>query len=116
MLGKRELLFLLSITHVYVVSTWRDFLLLLMLRIRCAQGGTLIFYIYIGLADFLGVKILKFSIFGGFRKKSLFFGVVSCLWIFLGVCSLIDYFLGSFLISKYFLGGFIISWLIYFCC
>ena len=43
----------------------------------CVWGGggvLLIFYIYIGLADFLGVKILKFSIFGGFQKKSLFWG------------------------------------------
>ena len=45
-------------------------------------GVLLIFYIYIGLADFFGVKNLKFSIFLGFQKKSLFFGVVSFLWIF----------------------------------
>ena len=38
------------------------------------QGGTLIFYIYIGLADFFGVKILKFSIFLGFQKYHYFFG------------------------------------------
>ena len=37
-------------------------------------GGTLIFYIYIGLADFFGVKILKFSIFLGFQKNHYFFG------------------------------------------
>ena len=37
-------------------------------------GGTLIFYIYIGLADFFGVKILKFSIFGGFQKNHYFLG------------------------------------------
>ena len=37
-------------------------------------GVLLIFYIYIGLADFLGVKILKFSIFGGFENKTLFWG------------------------------------------
>ena len=44
-------------------------------------GGTLIFYVYICLADFFGVKILKFSIFfflgGGVSEKSLFWGVVS---------------------------------------
>ena len=40
-------------------------------------GGTLIFYIYIGLADFLGVKILKFSIFGVFQENHYFLGVVS---------------------------------------
>ena len=58
--------------------------------------GSLIFYIYTGLADFLGVKILKFSIFwGGFRKISIF-GVVSFFRIFVGVCSLIDYFLDHF--------------------
>ena len=47
-------------------------------------GGTLIFYINVGLADFFGVTILKFSIFGGFQKKSLFLGVVSFIWIFFG--------------------------------
>ena len=34
-------------------------------------GGYMIFYIFIGLADFFwggGVKILHFDIFGGFRK------------------------------------------------
>ena len=47
-------------------------------------GGTQIFYIYIGLADFFWVKILKFSILGGFQKKSLFFWGSEFLWIFLG--------------------------------
>ena len=37
-------------------------------------GVLLIFYIYIGLADFFGVKILKFSIFLGFQKNHYFFG------------------------------------------
>ena len=46
------------------------------------RGGTLIFYIYKGLADFLGVKILKFSIFLGFQKYHYFFWVVSFLRIF----------------------------------
>ena len=62
----------------------------------------LIFYIYIGLADFFGVKILKFSIFWGFSEKSLFVWVVIFYEYFFGVCSLIDYFFGSFLISKYY--------------
>ena len=30
-------------------------------------GGTLIFSIYIGWGDFLGVQIFNFNIFGGFR-------------------------------------------------
>ena len=38
------------------------------------QGGTLIVHIYIGLADFFGVKILKFSIFWGFQKNHYFLG------------------------------------------
>ena len=37
-------------------------------------GVLLIFYIYIGLADFFGVKILKFSIFLGFQKNHYFLG------------------------------------------
>ena len=47
-----------------------------------AQGGTLKFSVYIGEADFLGVKILNFRILGGFQKNLLFFRVVSFLWIF----------------------------------
>ena len=33
---------------------------------RCLEGGSLIFYIYIGLADSLGIQILKFQYFGRF--------------------------------------------------
>ena len=46
------------------------------------QGGTLKFSVYIGEADFFGVKILNFRIFLGFQKNWLFFRVVSFLWIF----------------------------------
>ena len=67
-----------------------------------SQGGTLIFYIYIGLADFLGVKI---SIFVFFSEKSLFYWVVSFLWVFFGVCSLIDYFFWVISNFQVFLGG-----------
>ena len=56
-------------------------------------GGTLIFYIYISLADFFGVKILKFSIFWVFRKITIFW-VVSFLWIFFW----------GLLINRYFFG------------
>ena len=71
---------------------WRAFLVHIGTANTQAQwgGGNLIFYIYIGLADFWGVKILKFSIFGGLKKKSLFFGVVRLYGYFL-VCSLIDF-------------------------
>ena len=41
---------------------------------RGGGGVLLMFYIYIGLADFWGVKILKFSIFLGFQKNHYFFG------------------------------------------
>ena len=47
-------------------------------------GGTLKFSVYIGEADFLGVKILNFRIFWGFSEKLVIFRVVSFLWIFLG--------------------------------
>ena len=46
------------------------------------RGGTLKFSVYIGEADFFGVKILNFRIFLGFQKNLLFFRVVSFLWIF----------------------------------
>ena len=48
------------------------------------QGGTQKFSVYIGEADFFGVKILNFRIFWGFQKNQLFFRVVSFLWIFFG--------------------------------
>ena len=42
-------------------------------EVRCGQsqggGGTLKLSVYIGEADFLGVKILNFRIFLGFQKK-----------------------------------------------
>ena len=47
-------------------------------------GDTLIFYIYMGLADFLGVKILKFSIFGGFQNNHYFLGTEFFMDIFWG--------------------------------
>ena len=46
------------------------------------RGGTQKFSVYIGEADFFGVKILNFRIFLGFQKNWLFFWVVSFLWIF----------------------------------
>ena len=40
------------------------------IRVVCAQGGgTLKFSVYIGEADFFGVKILNFRILGGFQKN-----------------------------------------------
>ena len=72
-------------------------------------GGTLIFYIYIGLGDFFGGQNFEIQYFFGFSEKSLFFGVVSFLRIFFWVCSLIDYFLGSFLISMYFFSFFFLG-------
>ena len=45
-------------------------------------GGTLIFYIYIGLADFFwGGQNFEIQYFLGFSEKSLFLGVVGFLWI-----------------------------------
>ena len=49
------------------------------------------FTVYIGEAEFFGVKIVNFHIFGGFQKKKkkklVIFRVVSFLWIFfLGSC------------------------------
>ena len=38
-------------------------------------GGVLQFYIHIGLADFLGFKILNFNIFGAFKKYDYFLGL-----------------------------------------
>ena len=38
------------------------------------REGTLKFSVYIGEADFFGVKILNFRIFGVFRKTSYFLG------------------------------------------
>ena len=35
----------------------------------CSQGGTLKFSVYIGEADFFGVKILNFRNFLGFQKN-----------------------------------------------
>ena len=35
----------------------------------CSKGGTLKFSVYIGEADFFGVKILNFHIFWGFQKN-----------------------------------------------
>ena len=37
------------------------------------QGGTLKFSVYIGEADFFGVKILNFRIFLGFSEKLVIF-------------------------------------------
>ena len=43
----------------------------------CVCGGVYsdIFYTYIGSGHFLGFKVLKFSIFGGFQKNKYFWGV-----------------------------------------
>ena len=38
-----------------------------------SQGGTLKFSVYIGEADFFGVKILNSHIFGGFSEKLVIF-------------------------------------------
>ena len=46
-------------------------------------GGTLMFYIYIGLADFCGQNF-EIQYFFGFSEKSLFFGKVSFYGYFLG--------------------------------
>ena len=40
---------------------------------RPQGGGTLKFSVYIGEADFLGVKILNFRIFWGFSEKLVIF-------------------------------------------
>ena len=39
------------------------------LRVTPGGGGTLKFSVYIGEADFFGVKILNFRIFLGFQKN-----------------------------------------------
>ena len=64
------------------------------------RGGTLKFSVYIGEADFFGVKILNFRIFWGFQKNKLFFRVVSFLWIFFGVMPFLNYFFGVIYNSK----------------
>ena len=64
------------------------------------QGGTLKFSVYIGEADFYGVKILNFHIFGGFQKNELFFRVVSFLWIFFWVHAFSELFFGVIYNSK----------------
>ena len=69
-------------------------------------GGTLKFSVYIGEADFLGVKILNFRILGGFQKNYFFFRVVSFLWIFFLGSSII---LSNFLGFAHFLGNLFIS-------
>ena len=42
---------------------------------KVPKRGTLIFFIYIRWADFLGVVIFKFNIFGGFQQKKKLFWV-----------------------------------------
>ena len=64
------------------------------------MGGTLKFSVYIGEADFFGVKILNFLIFGGFSEKLVTFLVVSFLWIFLGVMPFLNYVFGVIYNSK----------------
>ena len=52
---------------------------------RGGGGGTLIFYIHIGLADFFGFNVLNFNffLFLFFEKMTIFLGW-RFLWIFLG--------------------------------
>ena len=63
----------------------------------CGVGGTLIFHIYAGLAQYLGFTILNVNIFGGFPRKMNFLGygeIVDIFWghyktgLFCGVISI----------------------------
>ena len=47
-------------------------------------GGTLIFHTYVGSGHFLGVKILNYNNFWGFRKNKYFLGYEVFRDIFLG--------------------------------
>ena len=54
------------------------------------QEGTLIFSYMRGLGLFFGLKILNFSIFGGFQKNEYFLGYEDLVDIF-GVITKLDY-------------------------
>ena len=63
--------------------------------------GTLKFSVYIGEADFFGVKILNFHIFGGFSEKLvIFLGSELFMNIFFGVMPFLNYVFGVIYNSK----------------